>query len=91
MVELSQKVQGRGEPARSKRQEALARVAPSAPQRIRVEPGNDDMRAFLRHPTAGGFRSAGSADWPLDQFTMRRLKDGSVVEAADQRKEPRAK
>jgi hypothetical protein len=70
----------------SKRDKILARVREATvPQTIRVEPANDMMRELLRHPTAGGFRSTGAAAWPDDQFTHRRLKDGGIRKADDQR------
>lgn len=58
---------------------------------VRVEPAGgdgytaDDMRRLLKHPTAGGFRSEGSIEWPLDTFTQRRLREGSV-KLAEQKK-----
>jgi hypothetical protein len=36
------------------------------------------MRRLLGHPQAGKFRSQGSIEWPDDQYTRRRLADGSV-------------
>jgi len=54
---------------------------------IRVEPRDDDMRRLLKHPSAGGFRSEGSIEWPDDTFTRRRLKEGSV-KLAEEKKEP---
>ncbi len=48
--------------------------------RVRVIPANDDMRRVLKHPKGGrGFPASGSVEWPLDQFTRRRIKDGSVT------------
>jgi len=54
---------------------------------VRVLPSDDDMRRFLKHPRAGGFRSTGSVEWPNDTFTQRRLRDGSVKleDAAEQK------
>jgi hypothetical protein len=60
------------------RQEALKAYAP---QRVRVNPRDDEMRKILKHPAYGGFLSEGSVEWPLDQFTKRRLSDGSIVRA----------
>jgi hypothetical protein len=75
------------QPTKSKRLEALERAREAKTDgRIRVEPANADLRLHLRHPTAGGFRGRGGADWPHDQFTMRRLKEGSIRKSADQRK-----
>ena len=46
---------------------------------VRIEPANDDLRLILRHPHGRGFPDEGSAAWPDDTFTWRRLKDGSVI------------
>lgn len=48
-------------------------------QRIRVNPRDDEIRKVLSHPSVGGFRETGSIEWPLDNFTKRRLRDGSVT------------
>ncbi|HEY2245778.1 MAG TPA: hypothetical protein VGH47_16435, partial [Xanthobacteraceae bacterium] len=45
---------------------------------IRVEPRDDDMRRLLKHPNGARFRPEGSIEWPDDQFTNRRIRDGSV-------------
>jgi hypothetical protein len=55
---------------------------------ISVIPANDDMRRLLRHPLAGGFRSDGSAEWPDDRFTQRRLADGDIKRAGAKPPEP---
>lgn len=53
------------------------------PQTIRVEPANDDMRKYLKHPRGRPFpEGSGSVEWPLDRFTQRRLADGSVKAAS---------
>jgi hypothetical protein len=47
---------------------------------VRVVPKNDDLRRFLKHGlTRVGFLAEGSAEWPMDQFTKRRLKDGDIT------------
>lgn len=43
---------------------------------IKVFPGTDG--ANLSHPSAGPIKASGSM-WPQDQFTFRRLADGSVT------------
>ena len=71
----------------SKRERIMAKIRDrSGGGRLRVEPKNDLMREILRHPSAGFFRGAGAAEWPDDQFTQRRLRDGDIKLAADQRK-----
>lgn len=48
--------------------------------KVRVLPKNDEMREYLVHPNGNlGFREHGSVEWPLDQFTLRRLRDGDVT------------
>jgi hypothetical protein len=48
--------------------------------RVRVVATRDDLRGALRHPASGtGFPSSGgSVEWPNDQFTKRRIRDGDV-------------
>jgi hypothetical protein len=67
-----------------RQRDRLDRLRAAVPPGIRVTPRDDDMRRVLRHPTAGGFRAEGSALWPSDRFTKRRLADGTVT-----RDEPR--
>jgi hypothetical protein len=65
-----------GPKAHPKHLEALAqaRLRP----RVRVEPVNEEQRHVLRHPNGTAFRPTGSAEWPMDRFTQRRLRDGSI-------------
>jgi hypothetical protein len=59
--------------------------------RARVVPKNDDIRRVLKHPTGWiGFRATGSVEWPLDNFTARRLRDGDVTleDARQEDKQP---
>jgi hypothetical protein len=53
---------------------------------VRVVPANDDLRRLLKHPNGMPFRSEGSVEWPLDKFTQRRLREGSI-KLADEKKE----
>lgn len=48
---------------------------------MKIWPRDDTIRKTLKHPTGGGFREGMStpAEWPRDQFTTRRIQDGSVV------------
>jgi hypothetical protein len=46
---------------------------------MKVFPKNDDIRRVLFHPTAGKFRAEGSAEWPDDSFTNRRIRDGDIT------------
>jgi len=45
---------------------------------VLVEPTSDEYRKFIKHPNGTRFPESGAAKWPLDQFTQRRIKDGSV-------------
>lgn len=52
---------------------------------VRVTPKNDELRKFLKHPTNRvGFLAEGSAEWPNDAFTKRRIKDGDVTVVEEQ-------
>jgi len=47
---------------------------------MKVWPKNDEMRKFLTHPLGNiAFREDGSAEWPDDSFTHRRIQDGDVT------------
>lgn len=46
---------------------------------MKVWPKNEQMRKLLKHPNGTGFRDAGSAEWPDDSFTARRIRDGDVT------------
>lgn len=57
--------------------------------RVRVVPKNDALRKGLFHPsTRMRFPAQGSAEWPLDQFTKRRIRDGDVT--IEEQREQRA-
>lgn len=47
---------------------------------MEVWPKNDELRKLLKHPQQKvGFQQTGSAEWPDDTFTYRRIQDGDVV------------
>lgn len=48
---------------------------------VRVFPANEDMLKHLRHPgrNVGFLAMDQSVEWPLDQFTKRRIRDGDVT------------
>jgi hypothetical protein len=48
------------------------------------------MRRLLAHPQAGRFRSQGSIEWPDDQYTRKRLADGSIKLAEAAKQQPAA-
>ena len=46
--------------------------------RVRVMPVNEAQRHVLQHPDGMAFRHEGSAEWPFDRFTQRRIRDGAI-------------
>jgi hypothetical protein len=46
--------------------------------RVRVEPTRPELRDIIQHPNGMRFRKEGSVEWPLDRFTQRRLREGSI-------------
>jgi hypothetical protein len=76
--------------AGQKRMENLARRTQRL-QVLRVEPADkpgrwtaEAIRRVFKHPVSGmKFPSEGSAEWPDDAFTRRRLADGSIKIAED--------
>ena len=72
-----------------------ARVAPvmqaQRAKPVRVVPKNDTIRKYLRHHPSGiRFPASGSVEWPMDNFTRRRIADGDVtVEGGEQRATPK--
>jgi hypothetical protein len=47
---------------------------------VRVLPTSDAIRKHIKHPISKvGFLAEGSVEWPLDQFTRRRIADGDVT------------
>ena len=46
---------------------------------VRVVPKDDVMRKLMKHPKAGKFRAEGGLEWPDDNFTRKRLRDGDVT------------
>lgn len=48
---------------------------------MKVIAKNDDVKKVLYHPTAGRFRDDGTADWPEDSYTARRIVDGDITTA----------
>lgn len=64
-----------------RRQERIKAVnALTAVPRVRVTPAREELRNVLMHPGTGvRFRKEGSVEWPLDQFTKRRVRDGDVT------------
>jgi hypothetical protein len=66
------------------RRKLMAELNPPL-ERVRVTPANDELRRVLKHPKGNKFPESGSTEWPLDQFTRRRIKDGSVKRESERR------
>jgi hypothetical protein len=62
----------------SARLEKMREAAQQHVKTVQVTPTKDDYRRVLKHPKAGGFPKSGSAAWPLDRFTERRIRDGDI-------------
>jgi hypothetical protein len=53
--------------------------------RVRVLPRDESVRRDIRHMPGGiAFPAEGSVEWPLDQFTKRRLIDGTVIRESEE-------
>jgi hypothetical protein len=46
---------------------------------MKVRAKNDEIKNVLYHPTGGRFRDDGTAEWPDDTYTYRRIEDGDVI------------
>ena len=50
------------------------------PRAVRVVPVNDTLRKYLKHGiTKVGFLAEGSSEWPNDQFTRNRIREGVIT------------
>jgi hypothetical protein len=47
---------------------------------MKVWPLNERARKHVAHPIAGPFGTREFADWPADQFTFRRIRDGDITD-----------
>jgi hypothetical protein len=63
-----------------RRNERLERIRKAkGVRRVRVVPRDDEIRENIKHQPGGiAFPAEGSVEWPLDNFTKRRLRDGDV-------------
>jgi hypothetical protein len=52
---------------------------------VRVVPVREDLRAILRHPNGVRLRAEGSVEWPNDRFTQRRIADGDIKIAEEEK------
>jgi hypothetical protein len=64
------------------REERLKRIREqNTPKRVRVLPRDDVIRRDIVHPVnrIAFPPQGGSVEWPLDQFTKRRIREGDVT------------
>jgi hypothetical protein len=82
---FSNNFRGEREPQRTKREGRLDRIRDAhGVKHVRVEVIKEGLEEHLRHPShdrRGGFQ----AEWPNDTFTHRRIRDGDIRLAEDQR------
>ncbi|WP_182869765.1 hypothetical protein [Bradyrhizobium diazoefficiens] len=57
----------------------MEKMRAQTPAPVRVVPASDAIRRVMKHPARGNFPAEGSAEWPNDRFTKRRIADGSVT------------
>jgi hypothetical protein len=76
-----------------RRQERLKRIREQMQvKRVRVVPRDDIIRRDIVHGvTRVRFPKEGSVEWPLDQFTKRRLREGVVTLEGKEAQEARAR
>jgi hypothetical protein len=75
-INITTVLQGR----KNRRQQKMARFARhNEPEKVRVVPRSDSLRRVLVHPNGTKFRETGSREWPMDQFTKRRLREGAIT------------
>jgi hypothetical protein len=81
-------IESRREQRREERlQQARGTVTP---ERVRVLPRDDEFRKTHRNIVGhANFPEQGSVEWPFDQYTKRRLRDGDIAleEAPAERRE----
>jgi hypothetical protein len=78
MIMAEKELSLRGKAARE-RMERLKAARPPSALGVRVVPANDELRRVLKHPRGVKFPSQGSAEWPNDKFTKRRLAEGAIT------------
>lgn len=71
----------------TKRERVVERRADELPRVVRVVPRDDRIRKYIKHAiTKVGFPKVGSCEWPNDQFTRNRIREGVI--SIEPRKEP---
>ena len=80
MVDVKTDVQTNPRQAQRDERDRRMKLVSAASEPIKVLAANEDMRRLLKHPAGKvAFRKLDQAvEWPNDQFTMRRLADGSI-------------
>jgi hypothetical protein len=59
---------------------------------VKVYALKDNVKRDIKYPTGQiGFDENGESDWPMDQFTQRRIRDGDIsLEPPQKRVEQKA-
>jgi len=95
MVEVTTKVQSQQAQSHDDHMRERTQFLNSLRHRpgVRVVPKDDGMRRLLKHPKAGKFRAEGGLEWPDDNFTRKRLRDGDVTleEKQEAKSEPKGR
>jgi hypothetical protein len=50
---------------------------------MKVQAKNANVARVITHPNGAAFDADGISHWPVDQFTLRRIKDGDVTAVAE--------
>jgi hypothetical protein len=46
---------------------------------MKVQAKDATIQQLIKHPNGKAFKDDGTAEWPDDQFTKRRIRDGDVT------------
>src|SRR5262245_15968087 len=88
MVEIVTKID-----PRTKRERPVEKGTEDLQRVLRLVPRDDRIRKYIKHAiTKVGFPKEGSCEWPNDQFTRNRLREGiiTIEEKEEPQEGPRA-
>src|SRR5262245_12725273 len=75
----------------TKREKVMEKGFEDFPKVVRVEPRDDRIRKYIKHAiTKVGFPKEGSCEWPNDQFTRNRIREGVISIEEKQEKQEAA-
>ena len=64
--------------ASAERLAAMAAANKPSVENVRVVAATPALQRALVHPSGRKLRPSGATEWPMDPFTVRRLKEGSI-------------